>query len=115
MVYKIDGISILAPTSGQWVPRRTIEITGEGRPIYPEVREFRLQWQLMPIDKFDEIYGAWETVQATGSNVVELPDILASSYVFREFSGCFVQEPSVGDYFQEHVRNVVLVVTNIQV
>jgi hypothetical protein len=115
MPYIIDGTTILAPSSGQWTPRRAISITGEGRPIYPDVREFRLRWQLMPIDRFDEIYGAWENVQATGTSVASLPDLLASTYVFREFSGCFLQEPTVGEYFQEYVTNVALTITNIKI
>jgi len=113
MTYKIGGIEILQPTSGQWIPRRPIDVTGEGRTIYAGVYEFELRWALMPMDKFNEIYDAYQEVAATGTLVVELPDFTQSSYAFREFSGVFVEEPRVGAYFQEHVSNVVLRITNI--
>lgn len=114
MTYKINGVEILQPTSGQWTPRRALGLSGEGRDIYPAVREFRLRWQLMPISDFNQIWSDWEDVSSTGTAVVELPDLEAASYVFREFSGVHLQEPTLSEYFQEHVRNVVLVLTNIK-
>lgn len=113
--YKLDGVDIQTPTQMQWRPRRPIDISGEGRSIYAGVYEARMHWRLMSISEFDTIRDAWRSKSATGTIVANLPDIEASSFTFREFSGAHIQEPTVGAYFQEHVENVVLVLTNIAV
>jgi len=114
MTYILNKTVILQPTTGRWMPRRPDDISGEGRPIYPAIYQFQLRWQLMPINDYYDVRNEWEK-SITGTVVVELPDPEASSYVFREFSGCYLQQPLVGAYFQEHVTDVVLMVTNINV
>jgi hypothetical protein len=111
--YKLNGIDIQTPSRMQWLPRRPIDFSGEGRTIYPGVYQARLQWRLMAVDDFDTVRDQWKSKSATGTSVVNLPDIDGSSFAFREFSGVHISEPSMGAYFQEHVQNVVLVLTNI--
>jgi hypothetical protein len=113
MTYKIGGVTILQPTSGRWMPRRPLDFTGEGRTLYPQVYQFRLQWGLMAMSDYNDLYEQYLDVSATGTAVVELPELSAPTYQFREFSGTFLQSPTVSEYFQEHVKNVVLTITNI--
>lgn len=113
--YKLNSIEIADPTSGEWAVPRSLGYTGSGRVVYPPLREFRLQWNLMSIADLDEIRDEWRKDQVTGSVTADLPDLAASSYVFRTFSGCHLQEPEIGEYFQEYVMDVVLVVTAIRV
>jgi len=114
MTYILNGVTILQPTTGRWMPRRPDDTSGEGRLIYPAIYQFQLRWQLMSIADYYAICNEWEK-SVTGTTVVELPDPEAAVYQFREFSGCHLQQPLVGAYFQEHVTDVVLVVTNINV
>ncbi len=44
MTYKIQGVEIQQPTSGQWVRRENLGINGLGNAIYPAVREFEMRW-----------------------------------------------------------------------
>ena len=113
--YKINGIEIADPTSGEWVNPRQLGNTGSGRVVYPPLREFRLQWNLISVADLDEIRDEWQKDQITGSVTVDLPDLKAGSYVFRTFSGCHLEEPEIGEYFQEYVMDVVLVVVAIRV
>lgn len=113
--YKLNGIDILTPTTMQWMPRRPLEFSGEGRTIYPGVYQARLQWRLMSVSDFDTIRDQWRAASATGTSVVNLPNIEASSFGFTEYSGTHIQEPQMSGYFEEFVQNVVLVITNIVV
>lgn len=99
---------------GRWTPRRPDDVSGEGRPIYPAIHQFQYRWQLMSMADLYTIRNEWQK-GVTGTTVLELPDLDAATYVFREFSGCHLQEPTIGAYFQEHVTDVVLVATNINV
>lgn len=113
--YKINGVSVQDPTNGEWINPRSLGYSGSGRVVYPPLREFRLEWNLMSISDFDTVRDEWRKDQITGSVTADLPDLLANSYVFRTFSGCHLQEPEVGQYFEQYVMDVVLVVTAIRV
>lgn len=116
MPYGVGGVDWnLQPTAGRWVPESPNGITGDGHPIYPSVRSFQLTWGLMPISDFDEIRDDYLLTQITGSLVVSLPDIAASSYTFKNYSGCILTEPEVGQYFTEHVSDVTMFVLNVVV
>ena len=103
----------LQPTSGRWIPQSPAGITGDGHPIYPKVRTFQLGWGLMSISEFDDIRDHYKTTQITGTAVVALPDLDASSYTFRNYSGCTLQEPEVGQYFTTYITDVSMFVLNI--
>ena len=48
MPYKINGtLLLLQPTTGKWVNRSMVATSGEGRGIYPSVREFEMSWELV--------------------------------------------------------------------
>jgi hypothetical protein len=113
--YKINGIEVADPMSGEWVPNRPLDTSGEGRPVYSPLREFRIRWNLMSIADLDELRDEWEKDQATGTVTVDLPDLKQSSYAFRTFSGCHLEEPQAGQYFEQYASDIVLVVTSIRV
>jgi hypothetical protein len=113
--YKINGISIADPTSGTWVPNRPLDYSGEGRPVYPPLRDFKIQWNLMAIADLDVIRDEWQKDQATGTVTVDLPDIKQNSYLFRTFSGCHLEEPQASQYFEQYATEVILVVTAIRI
>lgn len=113
--YKINGVEVQDPTTGEWVIQRELGKSGSGRSVVPPLREFKLQWNFMSIADFDEVRDEWRKDQITGSVTADLPDLLANSYTFRTFSGCHLEEPRVAEYFQEYVSDVVLVVTCIRV
>ena len=103
----------LQPTAGRWLPQTPVGITGDGHPIYPQVRAFQLSWGLMGISEFDNIRDYYKQTQITGSVVVALPDIDASTWTFRNYSGCVLGEPEVGQYFSQWVTDVNMMVWNI--
>lgn len=116
MAYGIAGVDFtLQPTSGRWIEEPPIGITGNGHPIYPQVRSYELFWGLMSISDFDQIRDYYLTTQITGTVVATLPNISSSSYAFKNYSGCALSEPRVGQYFTQHITDVTLVVFNVRV
>jgi len=112
--YIINGNNIPDPQSTRWDPRRPLGVAGDGHEVYPEVRSFQMRWSLLPLDDLKTLYDVFAGA-TSGTSVVELPDPFAGSWTFREFSGVIITEPTFADYFEEHVTNVVLVLTNIQI
>ena len=115
MVYKINGTELsLQPTSGRWVERGVQGFDGGGHPVYPAPREFELRWQLISATDSNQIQAFFNGVAATGTAVVDLPKYMESSYTFYSYSGCTLGEPSVGEFFQSHQSDLILIVHNIR-
>jgi hypothetical protein len=113
--YVINGTTLaLQPTSGGWVARESFGLDGNGHPIYEAVRQFRLEWAIDSMSDWYELQNLFDTIYITGSVVVELPQYDGSTYNFREYSGCVVQEPSFDRYFNNYPTNVRLLISNIR-
>lgn len=113
--YALNGINLLLPpTEGAWVQRDTVGMDGNGRPIYPSVREFTMKWELMPTSALKQIIDAQRATANTGSVVVDLPKWGDVDYIWYSYSGTFIHEVSVGAYFVDHVTDVNLVISNIR-
>ena len=114
MAYGVNGVDFtLQPTAGRWLPETPVGYTGDGHPIYAAVRSFQLTWGLMSIAEFNDVLLDYNTTRITGTATVSLPDFDAASWSFRNYSGCTLQKPEVGQYFTEHVTDVNMLVLNI--
>lgn len=113
--YAINGTSLsLQPTSGRWMPQDELRISGDGHSIYPTVRDFELQWQLESPSDFNQLVSMFNSIQITGTVVVDLPAYGNALYTFFSYSGCVLRQPEIGNYFEQNINNVVLVVRNIR-
>lgn len=113
--YAIQGTDLtLQPTTGRWLSKDALGLDGAGHPILPAIKNFEVNFQLMSISDFNQLYTFFLSVSNTGTVAVDLPQFSASDYRFHRYSGCILHEPSVGDYFVEHVTDVRLLVTNIR-
>lgn len=114
MTYKINGVEMtLQPTTGRWVPKQLVGITGDGHHVYPSIREFEMRWQLGSPSDVDQLVTWFETQVLTGTLVVTLPQWHRSSYTFYDYTGCTMSEPEFDVYFNENITNVALVIRNI--
>lgn len=114
--YKINGVELTnQPTSGKWMERKELGISGDGHFIYPAVREYLFQWGILSPSEFNEIYTYYMKVGTTGTVVVDLPQFGNNTYTFYSYSGCILSEPSVGAYFNEYYTDVSMSVKNIRV
>lgn len=104
--YAINGTTfILQPTKGSWDKRSALGIDGNGHPIYPAVREFDIQWNLMHPTDAQQIINTYNAVQNTGTVVFDLPKYGDAGYQFYSYSGCTLEEPEFEDYFQGYISN----------
>lgn len=112
--YGIGNVEFdLQPTSGRWMPQEPVGVTGDGHPIYPSIHSFEIRWGVMAISEYDQLRDFYKTALLTGTLVVALPDIDADTWTFKNYSGCVLQEPIAGEYFAEHVTDVVMYVLDI--
>jgi len=116
MTYKIDGVEFtLQPTSGRWLPRRSLGIDGNGHFIYPSVYEFEITWGIQSQAEWDQVLeDFFDAVTVTGSAVVELPEYRSPTYQFYAYTGCVIDEPQMSAYFNEHPTAVKMIVRKIR-
>jgi hypothetical protein len=115
MTYKINGTDfLLAPESGEWLPREYLGTDGNGRHIYAPTRRFEVQWGFLTPAQFKQMQDFFEAIPVTGSLVVDLPEYNAATYQFNSYTGCYLREPVAQEYFQEHISRVTLTITNIR-
>ena len=113
--FKINGTSLtLQPSSHKWLGRDNLGADGLGHPMYPAVREYELRWDAMTPAEFAQVQGFYDFVSSTGTVVVDLPKYANSTYSFYTYSGCVLQEPSFGGYFEENLQDVTLLILNIR-
>lgn len=115
MTYKINSTELtIQPTTGRWVPRQQVGVSGAGYPIYSGVRQFEMKFVLDTPSAVNQLQGFFDSIGITGSAVVDLPEYTKSTYSFREYSGCIVREPEFGEYYNEHQTSVTLLITSIR-
>jgi len=114
MTYKINGSAItLQPAEGQWKDRESIGVDGNGHAVYSGKREYEMRWGFMLASEFNQLVTFFNTVGNTGTAVVSLPQYGASSYAFYDYTGCVLREPESGDFFEQYVSDVRLLVVKI--
>lgn len=112
--YAINGTELLQqPLYGHWVSPESVGIAGNKHPIYPGFREFEMRFSLMPMDAWQQLQGFYDALGTTGTAVVTIPRY-ANPFMFYSYSGTALMEPTVGDYFLDHVEDVVLKVLGIR-
>ena len=115
MSYKINGTTLtLQPETGKWSDNEQIGVDGNGHAIYSATREFELQWGVMSMSEWNELNGLFSAIGSTGTAVVELPQYAGSSWAFHEYSGTVLREPRVGDFFEQHVTDVTMLIVKIK-
>lgn len=117
--HAINGVTFLIePESASWDKRDEAGYDGEGRPVYPGLRKYEMEWGLMSPDEFLQVHNFYTAVSQTGTCVATLPmwrNPSGSYYVFYAYSGCTMSEPSVGKYFVDgHVEDVKLLILRVR-
>lgn len=114
MPYKINGTDFqIQPTSGQWLAKDIFGIAGDGRAMYPGVRQFEIRWGLVDPSGTAQIQNFY-LMGTTGTMVADLPKYADMAYGFFSYTGVVVHEPELGEYFNGYYQDVVLLITNIR-
>lgn len=115
MTYKINNVEIPQPTTGRWLPSSIVGKTGRGFPIYPQVMQYELRWNISSVPDADAVRDFWSSIGYTGTVVVDLPQWNAATYTFYSYTGCVLYRPEWNAYFAEHITDQVLIVGNVVV
>jgi hypothetical protein len=113
--YAFNGTALqLLPTEGRWIAREAYGVDGNGHSIYSPLRQFEMTFALETPSDFDQIRLAYDAVAHTGTVIVDLPQYDSSVYQFKSYTGCIIQEPTREAYFEGHIQDVLLLITNIR-
>lgn len=113
--YAFNNINLnLPPSTGNWKERPSYGIDGGGHTVYSSVRDFEMTWDLISVANLQQIIGVYNAVSNTGTAVSCLPKWGDPTYIFHNYSGTVLQEPTVGEYFQEFVQDVKLLILNVR-
>ena len=113
--YSLNGTELtLQPTSGNWEAKEIVGYDGNGRPIYPAIAEFTLNWDLISTSELKQLIDFYDYVSNTGSVVADLPKWGDNDYMFYSYSGTFPNRPTASTYFQGWVSGVKMSITNIR-
>jgi hypothetical protein len=114
--YSINSTNfILQPSEDSgWSQRMSVGTDGDGRPVYPAYREFTITWELMHPADFQQIKNAYDAVANTGSVAFDLPEYGAADFTFKTYSGCVIEEPAIGKYFNGYIKGATLLIAKIR-
>ena len=112
--FAINGVVLsLQPSVHRWTGRDILGTDGNGRPLYPALREYEMVFDLVPTSDLVQLVNA-QLSSVTGTLVMDLPKWGDSTYTFYSYSGTVAREPEVGEYFIDHVKSVKWLISNIR-
>lgn len=101
------------PTTHGWDDRDSLGIDGNGNSIYVSPRQYKLNWDFLDTEEFNEIYAYFLAQGVTGSITSRLPKWRTTPYTFFDYSGTILREPTYENWFENYYTNVRLIITRI--
>ncbi len=113
--FGVNGVNfILQPTTSGWDARNELGIDGNAHPIYPAYRTYTLKWGLASPADVQQLVDVYESISYTGTAEFDLPMWGADGYKFVTYSGCTMAEPTIGEYYNEYITNVVVKILKVR-
>ena len=113
--YAVNGTEFLIqPTSGRWMPKSMMGISGDGHALYPTVREFEVRFNITTPALLNQLQAWFESIIILGTAVVDLPKYGDANYIFYSYTGCVLREPEMNAYFIENHSDVIMTICNIR-
>jgi hypothetical protein len=113
-MYKVNNVQLRKPTTARWLNKKEQGHNGLGKPIYGGYRDFELEWDFLTHTEFQTLHNAYLYSENTGSVVVDIPEYAGGSFVSHEYSGCYLTEPDMKEYFEGYYQSVKLIVRKVQ-
>ncbi len=113
--FGVNGINfVLQPSESGWSGRENLGIDGTAHPVYAAYREYNLSWGLAHPADVKQLIDAYNQMGNTGTLSFDLPQWGAAGYLFQSYSGCTMQEPEIGSYFNEYITDVKVVILKVR-
>lgn len=115
MAFAINGIALTIPEKHNWVVPNSYGTSLEGRPLYPGVFSYEMNWPALSATEFNFLVSEANT----GTVVSSLPRWQGTPssdyYEYYNYSGTFLGMPEFQGYFMGYYQNVKLVINNVSV
>ena len=98
------------PTDHRWVERTQYGVDGGAHPIYSQIRSYQMTWNLISPADAKQIIDFYNLVGNTGTVVSCLPQWGNVDYVFFNYSGTTLVEPTFSGYFMGYLTDFKLLV-----
>lgn len=111
-----NGVDLdMQPSDHHWVTPSPLGYNGNGTPIYPALWEYELIFNLESAADFNDLMGYVNLISTTGTVTASLPERGATTYTYKNYSGCHLTQPEMQNYFEEYSQEVRLLITGIRV
>lgn len=113
--FGINGTNFaLQPSEFGWTERQSLGISGDAHLIYSSVRQFEMKWNLVNMSDWNQFLGFYDLVSTTGTVIIDLPKYHSSDYRFVSYTGCIINEPVMGTYFNGYPQEISITIRNIR-
>lgn len=115
--YAINNVTFIDdPSTGKWIPRKSLGYDGQAHPMYPAPYDYELDWDIISSAGFQQLENFY-LAQTTGTVVANLPMYGINDFVFFPYSGCTLDEIAVDTYFapEGYLMKTKLMIHNIKV
>lgn len=111
--FKINNVTLPSPSNHHWILPNSKGINGNGVAIYEPYYSYELLWNYLSQSDYNTIFQTWLGTYNSGTSVINVPQINTSNYQFHEYSGVVVDIPTVGDYNENYLGNVKIMIRKI--
>ena len=101
------------PTEHGWAERANYGVDGGAHTIYPQNRSYQMTWNLISPADAKQVIDFYNTVGNTGTVTFCLPQWGNVDYVFFNYSGTTLAEPTFGGYYMGYLTDFKLLVMNV--
>lgn len=114
--YQINGVDFpTIPSEGSWGQRKQLGVDGFNRAIYEPTYNFQISFDALTQEEYIELYNFWLLMSSNITVSVTIPQKDATTYDFATYTGCVIDEPAVGPYYQGYQMSVKIVIRSIRI
>lgn len=115
MTYKINGTDLpVQPSDCAWSQRKALGLDGYNRTIYEPTYSFTMSFDGMSQADFDQLRDFWNTLNTATTLSVTIPQRDASTYTFKTYTGCVMDEPTTGNFFNSYQTGIRVIFRGIR-
>lgn len=115
VAFKINNVSIAAPKKSKWIIPEDKGMNGIGQKQYTAFYSYELNWDGLTQAEFQNIFQLWQGHYGSGTATADLPQFNATSYGFITYTGVLLDQPIVGEYNENYLNDVKLIIRRIRV
>lgn len=113
--FQINGNTLPSPSFHRWIIPEDRGIDGLGQKRYNPYSSFEINWSSMDQSDFNSLNTVWLGQYGSGTSTVRLPQYDVSTYAFKNYTGTVVDKPTNGNYNENFVNDVKILIRKITI